>query len=114
MNRSNDRSTKIPLPEWIIAGLGLALVLVTFGYLAQRAYREQSPPSFNAHIEKTVATGGLIYATVVVQNTGGTPVAQLRLLAGFGDESDARVVTIDYLPSHSERRVGFCLEPRTR
>lgn len=67
------------------------------------------PPSFNAHIEKTVPTPGLILATVVVQNTGGTPVPQLRMLADFGDEGDARVVTIEYLPSHSKRRVGSVL-----
>ncbi|TWT56493.1 hypothetical protein [Allorhodopirellula solitaria] len=110
MKNGNQSAATIPLAECIVAGVGLLLVLATFGYLGQRAMREQSPPSFVARTEKIIALGDQFVAKVVVQNIGGTPVADLRVIADFGEDEPPKEVVIDYLPSRSDRRVGFVLK----
>lgn len=112
MRHADEKVVNIPLAEWIVAAVGLLLVLVTFGYLAVRMLREQSPPSFHAKIESVSDTGNQFLIKVVVENTGGTPVADLCMRAVFEDGQAAKEVTLSYLPSHSDRRVGFVLDQR--
>ena len=104
-----ETEDRIPIAEWIVAIVGAILVGGTFSFLAYRAVVEQGPPSFTAKIEQIEASGNSHAVSVIVQNQGGRPVSDLVVRA-TRDDQDERELTIDYLPSHSARRVTFLFE----
>lgn len=106
---SGDKSSIQPIPwlEWLVAAVGIILVVGNFGYLGWRAVQEKTPPSFVAEIESVVPSDRGFLVRVNVKNNGGTPVADLRLIATFSGTEKNSEVMIDYLPSRSNRTVGF-------
>ncbi|WP_442505256.1 hypothetical protein SH528x_004038 [Novipirellula sp. SH528] len=108
-NKTEDR---IPIAEWIVAAIGAVLVGGTFCFLGYRAVVEQGPPSFTAEIKQIEATGNNHAVTVIVHNQGGRPVSDLVVRA-TRDGQDERELTIDYIPSHSARRVTFLFDKST-
>lgn len=111
MNTSarGDKPSIQPIPrlEWLVAAVGILLVVGNFGYLGWRAAQEKTPPSFVAEIASVVPTDHGFLVRVSVKNDGGTPVADLRLIAMFSGTEQSSEIMIDYLPSNSSRTAGF-------
>jgi len=104
--------------EWVVAGLGLLLVVAAVAFLVVDATREGDAPTLvRVRADSVVATGGDGYFLhFTAENHGrGTAadvgiVGELRDVAGV-ETSRARV---DYVPGRSERRGGlhFRTDPR--
>lgn len=105
----SDKSSAQPIPrlEWLIAAVGIVLVVGNFGYLGWRAAQEKTPPSFVAEIASVEPSNQGFLVRINVKNNGGTPVADLRLIATFSGTEKSSEVMIDYLPSRSNRTAGF-------
>ncbi len=108
----NETQDRIPIGEWIVAAIGAVLVGGTFCFLGYRAVAEQGPPWFTAEIEQMEAAGNNHAVSVIVHNQGGRPVSDLVVRATRNGQ-DERELTINYLPSHSERRVTFLFDTPT-
>ncbi len=111
MSDSNAQNQQIPALEWIVALLGLALVCINLAQLGWRAMQEQSPPQFAASIDSIEQLDSATVVMLKIENYGGTPVANLRIEASFAGRQSTQEAEIDYLPSHSSRRVGFITNP---
>ena len=102
---------KTPAAEWFVAGLGLVLVVAAVGFLLYQALAVKgTPPDITLAIEATSEVQQGYLVTVTVHNGGGETVAGLTVEGELKDgeevlESDT--ATLDYVPAHSTRRVGF-------
>ena len=104
--------------EWLMAFVGLALVLGTMIVIAYQAYtRENSPPDISITTDVIVALRKGYLVKIRAVNRGDTTAAnvtvegQLKSASGVAETSEA---TFQYLPPHSERRGGiyFTKDPR--
>jgi uncharacterized protein (TIGR02588 family) len=99
--------------ETVIAVLSALLVAGIIALLVREALTTAaSPPDLSVREEP--GSGGQVRYVVV--NRGGKTAAQVTLAlvlrdGGGGRVADRRVVTIDYVPPHSEVRGGFVLGP---
>lgn len=109
---SQATTDHIPLAEWIVAAIGGLLVIASFVFLAYRSVSELVPPSFEFEIKDFNSIDQQSAVTVSVTNTGGKPVADLRVRA-TGPESASREVTVDYVPAKSSRKITFVFDPPT-
>jgi uncharacterized protein (TIGR02588 family) len=108
----------IPVTEWIVAGIGAALVAVTIGYLVWLATtRDATPPDLRVVAHRVLALPGGWLVEFRASNQGTEPAAQVVVegeLRGPGDTSETSEATVDYLPARSTREGGllFSRDPR--
>lgn len=111
-------SERISALEWLIAALGLLLVLGTTGYLvADALVAEPSPPRIVVHADSVAAlgpSGWLVRFTA--RNHGRETVGEVGIVGELrvGADTLTARATLDYLPGRSERRGGllFPADPR--
>ena len=116
--RENNRQERAPRSEWIVAGIGLVIVLAVLGVLTyEAAVGGESPPSIvNQVVAVMPATGGYL-VQVEVRNQGGETTAGLTLegtLKQGEKDVETSEATLDYVPGHSVREAGlfFTQNPR--
>lgn len=106
------------LLQWMLAVLGLVLVVGATGFMVYRAVGpELGPPALSVRWSTPLRQqdGWLLPFTAI--NDGGQAAAQVwieaSIIAGDGSREVSRTV-LDYVPAHSERRGGlvFRTEPR--
>lgn len=102
----------IPVAEWIVAAIGGLLVIASFAFLVYRAVVEQERPSFEIEIEAVHSSEHYNSVTISVHNVGGQPVADL-IVRATGDKPESPVVTVDFVPAKSSRRVTFVFDKAT-
>ncbi len=108
----------VSLWEWIVAGVGVALVVGSFGFLGYEAFRGQiSHPDIVVQVDAIlpVRTGYLVQINVL--NQGDATAATLKiegLLLQGTKQVEMSETTIDYVPAHSKRKGGlfFASDPR--
>lgn len=114
--QADDSET--PLSEWVVAAVGLVLVVTSLGYLAYEAVAgHPSPPDIIVQSEQVVPMTESYLLKIAVTNKGGQTVANLRVKGrlvngpGSGEENET---TFDYVPAHSTRKGGllFRQDPR--
>lgn len=111
-------SRQTPLLEWVSAGVGLILILVTLGVIGAEAFRaDQSPPRFSVRAEAVTATTGGYLMTIEVRNTGGSPAGGVVVegtLESPGEEPETSEATFDFVADQSSREGGlyFSRDPR--
>jgi uncharacterized protein (TIGR02588 family) len=108
----------IPRIEWLVAFVGLALVLGTAIFIAYAGYtRGSSPPEISIAVEAVVELRQGYVVKIRAANRGDTTAAnvtvegELRRGSAVAETSEA---TFQYLPPNSERRGGlyFTHDPR--
>lgn len=97
--------------EWVLAAVGLLLVLATVGYLVHDAlFASSAPPAPVARVYRVQAQDGQYLVEIEVHNAGQATAASLsvvgRLRQGSGVVEEART-EFDYLPAGSTRRAGL-------
>ena len=109
MKKRDQAHAHVPVWEWILAGIGAALVCSSFGFLAYKVITGNStPPDIVIALESVTPSQTSYLAKVTVENRGDAAAADVyieaQLMAGNAliEKSEIR---IDYLPSHS-RRIG--------
>lgn len=99
--------------EWIVAGVGLIVILIAFGLLAVRALEGPGRPpdlSLAAHEVRPSPTGWVV--EVEVRNAGDMTAAGVQIEGRLG--ADASTAELDYVPAHGHARASlrFDADPR--
>jgi uncharacterized protein (TIGR02588 family) len=112
------QESEIPPLEWIVGGLGLALVTAIILFLLYQAFAgNQAPPEVRLRVESIEQSGSTYRVDLKVVNEGGT-TAEGLVLEGELKKGDQQVersfTTIEFLPPGSEKKVGlfFRHDPR--
>ncbi|HEX2139074.1 MAG TPA: TIGR02588 family protein [Woeseiaceae bacterium] len=103
-----------PISQYLVASLGLVIVLATMGYLAYAAlFGDGTPPSLQLSVSRIEQTGSGYRVLFTAKNSGAETAAavhlEARLLRDGGPVEEARA-TLDYVPGHSETKGGFAFE----
>lgn len=98
--------------EWVAAALGAAVVIAMVGCLTWYGFQgaNGAPDVTIVRNGPAVATSGGYRVEFTARNAGGATAGQLRIegeLSIGGRVAERSVMTMDYLPSHSERRGGL-------
>ena len=112
-NRSEGKSnySKPPIWEWIVAFIGLALVVSAISFMLYRAIAgNSSPPEMTISVDSVIPTNNGFLLTVRVINRGELTAAGLTVegeLRSGAESVETSAATLDYVPSRSERRAGL-------
>lgn len=97
--------------EWIVGALGLGLVLVVVGYIAYHAVTTANDlPSISVEVTTVEASRSGYMVRFRARNHSGATAAALRIRGELRRGSsviERSEVTLDYLPSYSERTGGL-------
>lgn len=116
--KSGKKVGDIPRWSWIAAGVGLALVLGSAGFMFYQGFTgDSSPPDLVIETGKVIPRGDRYLVPITVTNRGESAAAGLVLegvLKAGGETIETSGITIDYVPSSSERKAGlfFSMDPR--
>lgn len=105
--------------EWVAAGVGLALLLASMGFLLVDHWRgDDAPPSPQVTLVDVQPQAGQYLVHVRVANRAGGAAAALRVegeLRRGGTVVERSDLELDYLPGQSTREGGmfFREDPRT-
>ena len=108
----------IPRIEWLVAFVGLALVVGTALFIAYTGYtRGSSPPDISIAVEAIVELRQGYVVKIRAANRGDTTAANVTVegeLKGASGIAETSAATFQYLPPDSERRGGlyFTNDPR--
>ena len=104
--------------EWLLAFIGLALVVGALAVLLHQATTGgNGPPAIATEVVSVRPVDGAYRVEVRVSNRGGQTAAELKLagiLSHPGGGAETSDTVIDYLPPHSSRTVtfSFARDPR--
>lgn len=126
MSDSSDRKSPskagaaddIPLLEWAIAVLGLAIVISVVGVLIYEAVAgDKSPPDVKLTVQSIAPLQNGFLVKVRAENVGGEPAARVSITAELWEQSkvvESSETQFEHLPPHSFREAGvfFQRDPR--
>jgi uncharacterized protein (TIGR02588 family) len=113
-----DGQGEISALEWVVAALGLLLVLATVGYLLVDGVRGGGErPRLTVRADSVVAMGpGTFVVAFTARNDGRATAAAVTILGELGEGADVeeRRAELDFLPGRSERAgaLVFGRDPR--
>lgn len=116
--KSQQERDRPPLYEWVVAALGLLVVLCTLGLLTYEVIAgDTSVPDPLIRVTGVHKVRGGYLAQVEAFNRGGDTAAGLTVggtLKQNGRDIETSEVTLDYLPGQSLREAGlfFSEDPR--
>jgi len=117
-NEKNDRKkTNIPALEWFFAAVGLILVVGVLGFLIYHAIIDKgTPPNLNVKIDSIVQRENGFLVKFVIENTGDETAADVNVegeLKKGAETIETSGVTVDYVPSHSEKKGGLFFKEKS-
>ena len=107
----SGRGERISLLEWLVALVGLVLVVGTIAFLVIDAVRgEGSPPRLEVRADSLTTLGGagfLVHFTAT--NRGRETAADVSVVGELRDAAGVETsrARLDYLPGRSDRRGGL-------
>ena len=110
-DKQKSLTERTPILEWIIAAIGLALVLFSIGYISYYfATSEGRPPDLIVKVEsiKQISQGYLV--EFKVENVGDETASNVTIegsLKNEGENTETKTTRIDYVASRSEKRGGL-------
>jgi uncharacterized protein (TIGR02588 family) len=108
---SEKSNPSIPLWEWILASIGLMLVVGSIGLMSYEAIAgDSSPPDIMVRVDAIHATREGYLVTIRVFNRGGSTAAGVMVKGTLKRDTESVEISeiiIDYMPSHSERNGGL-------
>ena len=117
--KREEKTGEIPNWSWVFAAVGLALVVGTVGFMLYQAFAgDSSPPELAIETEAVTPSGSGYLVAIRITNRGGSAASAL-LVEGVLQDGEKTVetstITIDYVPSNSERKAGlfFSKDPRS-
>lgn len=107
----DDADDPIPLMEWIVGAIGLALAVAMIGIiLYEGLFVAGRPPDLAVTVERVQPVGAGWLVSFSTRNQGGSTAAQVRVEGRLtrGDaEPEVAEATLDYVPAGSERKGGL-------
>jgi len=111
---TRERPKKTPVWEWIIAAVGLILVVAALGTTLYRAVIEEStPPILEISVEAIVPTANGYLVNFSVKNNGNQTAAgltvegELKTEAEGAESVETSSATLAYAPANSRREGGL-------
>jgi len=111
---TRERPKKTPVWEWIIAAVGLILVVAALGTTLYRAVIEEStPPILEISVEAIVPTANGYLVNFSVKNNGNQTAAgltvegELKTDAEGAESVETISATLAYAPANSRREGGL-------
>ncbi|MDQ3088505.1 MAG: TIGR02588 family protein [Acidobacteriota bacterium] len=108
-NRGRQKET--PVWEWIIAAVGLILVVAALGTTLYRAVTEEStPPILEISVKAIVPTSNGYLVEFRVKNTGNQTAAALTIegeLKRGAESVETSTASLAYAPANSQREGGL-------
>ncbi|MES2569255.1 MAG: hypothetical protein V4710_04270 [Verrucomicrobiota bacterium] len=111
-------ASEIPLLEWVISLVGLAIVSAVVVVLIHEAVAgDQSPPEVRLTVQSIASLQNGFLVKVRAENIGGEPAARVAITAELWEQSkvlEAGETQFEHLPPHSSREAGvfFQNDPR--
>jgi uncharacterized protein (TIGR02588 family) len=116
--KDTQKKTRTPALEWLFATIGLFLVVSIIGFLIYEIVTdEKKPPNLNVKIEEIIPQEKGFLIKFTLENTGDETAAdvtvegEIKKAAESIEKSD---VTVDYVPSHSEKKGGMFFRENPR
>ncbi|CAN5223950.1 hypothetical protein BH20ACI1_BH20ACI1_02100 [soil metagenome] len=111
-DNSDGRQTEdTPILEWIIAAIGLILVVGTIGFMMYKGLTSKdTPPNFTTKIERIEAVNSGYIVIFDLENIGEQTASGVNVegeLKNGGESVETSGVTFDYAPSKSETKGGL-------
>lgn len=112
------RAAAIPIWSWAVAALGLILVSGSAGYVLYKELGgDFSPPQMAFTIDAVVPSADGYLVKIQVINRGSSVAAGLVIEGVLSDNAspiETSTITIDYVPSGSQRQAGlyFIRDPK--
>lgn len=110
-NSDEQKSKKTPVLEWLVAAVGLVLVVGTIGFMMYEAFTSQNtPPNFTTKIERINAADAGYIVIFKLVNTGDQTASGVNVegeLKNGGESVEKSGATFDYAPSKSEVEGGL-------
>jgi uncharacterized protein (TIGR02588 family) len=107
----SNKKPVTPLWEKIVGMLGLVLLCFGFAYLSwENITKETSPLHISFAVGSIIEVETEFLVTVNVENTGFQSATALQVegvLLKDGKKIESHRMQIDYIPSNSNRRIGF-------
>ena len=101
----------IPVWSWVAAAVGLILVGGSAGFLLYQQFaNDHTPPLMEIKVESVVPSGEGYVVKISVTNQGSAVASGLVIEGVLSDKSSAvetSTITIDYVPSGSQRQAGL-------
>jgi len=108
---NQQRQKKPSVWEWIIAAVGLILVVGSIGLTLYRAITEETtPPILEFSVDSIVPTANGYVVKFQVKNTGNQTAAALTVegeLKNGADSAETSTATLAYAPANSVRQGGL-------
>lgn len=117
-NSEERQAQDTPILEWIIAAIGLVLVVGTIGFMAYKGLTSKNtPPDFAAKIERIQEEKAGFIVTFSLTNAGEQTASGVNVegeLKNGGESVETSTATFDYAPAKSEVKGGlfFKNDPR--
>lgn len=109
--KNKNKKKETPVLEWIAAGIGLILVVGAIGFVLYNAiYAKDSPPDLIVIKENIKQAKAGYLVKFKVKNTGNQTASAVVIkgaLVQNGENIETGEVTLDYVPSDSEREGGL-------
>lgn len=118
-HQDNGHPGGISAAEWVIAAVGLVLVVGVIATLSIEALRDTGrPPSITVDVLSTTSVEGGYVVELSVLNDGDETAADVTIVGQLtvgGDALEEHEMALDYVPPHSARRGGifFSNDPTT-
>ena len=107
-----DKPTGISMLEWIVAVVGLVILVGMIGYLLWQAAQDQGrPPSLTLTVEAVAPVHGGYVAEINVLNEGDQTAADVTIVGQLLDGetvAEEREMTLDYVPPRLPLRGQAC------
>ncbi len=108
---NQERQKETPVWEWIIAAVGLILVVAALGTTLYRAVTEEStPPILEISVKAIVPTSNGYLVEFRVKNTGNQTAAALTIegeLKRGAESVETSTASLAYAPANSQREGGL-------
>ena len=103
--------------EWLVAAIGLVLVVAVVAFMIVEANGDPGPPRITVGVDSVVALDdGTYLVEFTAANRSDASAAAVGITGDVrsGAETETSRTTLDYIPARSERRGGlhFKLDPR--
>ena len=110
-SENKNRHEQPPVWEWIVAGIGLILVVGAIGFMLYEAITQKSaPPNFSISVDSINPNNNGYLVRFRVKNTGTQTAADVTIegeLTQGAEVIETNTVTLTYVPSDSEREGGL-------
>jgi len=108
---NQERQKETPVWEWIIAAVGLILVVAALGTTLYRAVtKESTPPILEISVKAIVPTSNGYLVEFRVKNTGNQTAAALTIegeLKRGAESVETSTASLAYAPANSQREGGL-------